>query len=701
MGSHETKAATPVPPAKRQRRPAALARRVPSVQAASDATASAAGENGRKFSATRNPGSSKGTPATAATVPASATGRSSTASAAASSAKGAEGAAAVHRQLAPRQTSPPGDAVSKQDLEASAASATQSSRSGSNTPPGLSVLAKIAQKQAPIQVKLEELAPQQQQLRPIAQATSPNHRAQQNPRALAQGAPPPRQPPLCASSHQQPQPVLLPPAGAGETVAQKRQERLIKNRAAALLSRKRKREYMGKLESEIEDLRDSNTSLAQRLADMEARLSALAAERDELRRENASVRAASSLAAGASSASSSGSTTAAGSEGTKADGGKEPAAAEPAPPTAEKPGDAAGDRGGEKRRMADGPAKGGKQRAAGALLMAVLFSFSLFTLPSLYTPDSQIAAGGVQSGGMLPPVRALPPSAAERRLLIGDAAGGPHGLSEHAVAGSPLLERVRRSISELAQQVDGAQAPGNASDDAVLPRARPMSMEQSAGLHAWIKHGLAAAQAQAADSARECAPEQPLSSLSVVHSMPPHGRGSHRDYAMLYCPSMQHVLLGAGLERHHVAASEPAYQPSAPRVIHADAVPDNPPAASSSADDVDDGLPASGLLPPPPSPKPMDAGSADLLVPTQAAAFHHSLLAQRPKMSLYSPVVARGSGLDVSEHADILAPWEEYASSDSSTGRSSIGARQKYLRIDVEVVGSRWVTADKFASGLY
>ncbi|KAJ2084579.1 hypothetical protein GGI16_007069, partial [Coemansia sp. S142-1] len=82
-------------------------------------------------------------------------------------------------------------------------------------------------------------------------------------------------------------------------------------------------------------------------------------------------------------------------------------------------------------------------------------------------------------------------------------------------------------------------------------------------------------------------------------------------------------------------------------------------------------------------------GSADLLVPTQAG---ESLL-PRPRMSLYSPVVARGGLVD----DDILAPWEEYAKVDPAVA----GGRQKYLRIDVEVVGSRWVTADKFASGLY
>ncbi|KAJ2822590.1 hypothetical protein FBU31_004547, partial [Coemansia sp. 'formosensis'] len=341
-----------------------------------------------------------------------------------------------------------------------------------------------------------------------------------------------------------------------------------------------------------------------------------------------------------------------------------------------------------------------KQRTTGALLMAVLFSFSLFTLPSLYTSNSQIAAGGTQSAGMLP-IHALPPSVAEQRLLISDVieqqqqqqalpddvpadpadAGGEHA----AVAGSPLLERVRRSISELAQQVDGAQAqlpPSNGSSNA--SRVRPMTMEESAGLHAWIKHGLAAAAAGddahvgddddgRAIGAQEEAAEM---SLAVVRN-PPRRVNRQRDYAMLYCPSMQHVLLGGDVEDGGIGG---AYKPGAPRVIHAE---------RRTLDDVDDSVP-------PLVSSRVVAGSADLLVPTQAGG---NLLQQqqpRPKMSLFSPVVARGNG-GLGED-DIRAPWEEYANVDPAAGG---GSRQKYLRIDVEVVGSRWVTADKFASGLY
>ncbi|KAJ2439735.1 hypothetical protein GGF42_007855, partial [Coemansia sp. RSA 2424] len=297
----------PMPPAKKQRRPSPhahppLARKTPSRQAA---------ENGRGEPSARNTGSSKGVaPTTVHTAPAASVSHGRPQSAGSSSTSSspspllppsvrANAAAAMRHMapLAPRQPSPPSDSASSaakngepaKKAASSVASGARSPSSGTSTPPGLSVLAKIAQKQAPIQVKAEDSQStatslgQQTTLRPIAQACSPNsrvHCAQSD--RLANGT---------TSADKGDCSVLLAAAtavaGTGETVAQKRQERLIKNRAAALLSRKRKRDYMTKLESEVEELRESNTSLARRLEEMELRLNALAAERDELRRVNA------------------------------------------------------------------------------------------------------------------------------------------------------------------------------------------------------------------------------------------------------------------------------------------------------------------------------------------------------------------------------------------------------------------------------
>ncbi|KAJ2348841.1 hypothetical protein GGH91_001166 [Coemansia sp. RSA 2671] len=734
-------AASSEPPSKKQRRPS------PTRKSLADA------ENGKEYPRMRNSGSSKGgvRNTAASTAPSASVNHSRPRPAGSSSAssssvspsppplvraKAAAAAATRHMvPLAPRQASPSSEntasdaAKSKESAAregAVAASGAQSSSSGSNTPPGLSVLAKIAQKQEPIQVKVEDSQPA---LRPIAQACSPQSRSKVANGTVAEALEKGDCSTLLAAAAAV---VALP--STGETVAQKRQERLIKNRAAALLSRKRKRDYMTKLESEVEELRESNMSLARRLEEMELRLSALAAERDELRRENASAKVTAPQSSGHSSSSSASKK----SEGDKTtsgeaagNGGSEPSSSQ----TAEKPDDAMevdGDggsgqsalsllgsdgisakitrlatrtikprallpAGAPKSRQPESQQQQGsnnKQRTTGALLMAVLFSFSLFTLPSLYTSDNQIAAGGSQSAGMLP-IHALPPSAAEQRLLIsdaleqqrdlppGDAANG----GEHAaVAGSPLLERVRRSISELAQQVDDAQAqsPGNSSG--VASRMRPMTMEESAGLHAWIKHGLAAAATPdnaPAVGALEAAEVPAVSSLSVVSNSPRHVN-RQLDYAMLFCPSMQHVLLGGDVE--DVGAK---YQPSAPRVI--------PAAERRTLDDVDDSVPPlteQGFESSRVERRDVVAGSADLLVPTQAGERTSLLASQRPrpKMSLYSPIVAREGATD----DDILAPWEEYAKVDTP-----VGGRQKYLRIDVEVVGSRWVTADKFAGGLY
>ncbi|KAJ2010408.1 hypothetical protein GGI06_004955 [Coemansia sp. S85] len=211
-------------------------------------------------------------------------------------------------------------------------------------------------------------------------------------------------------------------------------------------------------------------------------------------------------------------------------------------------------------------------------------------------------------------------------------------------------------------------------------------MEESAGLHAWIKHGLAAAATPddaPAVGTLEAAEVPAVSSLSVVSNSPRHVN-RQLDYAMLFCPSMQHVLLGGDVE--DVGAK---YQPSAPRVI--------PAAERRTLDDVDDSVPPlteQGFESSRVERRDVVAGSADLLVPTQAGERTSLLASQRPrpKMSLYSPIVAREGATD----DDILAPWEEYAKVDTP-----VGGRQKYLRIDVEVVGSRWVTADKFAGGLY
>ncbi|KAJ2574640.1 hypothetical protein GGH19_003652 [Coemansia sp. RSA 1807] len=409
-------------------------------------------------------------------------------------------------------------------------------------------------------------------LRPIAQAHSPNARTQDTP---------------------------TPP----DTVAQKRQERLIKNRAAALLSRKRKREYLTKLEVEVEDLRDANEAMALRMAEMERRLSAVTEERDLLKSANNSVQPNATLVHGNN-------------------------AKEPRKRSESKP---------EPESGTSVPNK--RQRTAGALLMAMLFSFSMFTLPSLFMGQSQISVGGVQSAGIVPAPRLLlPPVETE----------------------FPLVERVRRSINAFTQQgpqepQGPKQGPNRAEDDESRAsnntdaHMRPMTMEESAGLHAWIRRGLKAG----LEPSLRTKHTEHTSSLAIVNR--DRSPAKQLDYAMLYCPSMKHVQFS---NAQQVAEIQHTVQQPGPRVL-----------------DAMDNVVA--------SPKVERTMSHDLLVPT------HDTVHLRPKMSLYSPIAQDA------ESSDILPPWDEYARLDDSD------ARQKYLRIDVEVVGSKWVTADKFANGLF
>ncbi|KAI9479712.1 hypothetical protein BX667DRAFT_494534 [Coemansia mojavensis] len=474
---------------------------------------------------------------------------------------------------------------------------------GSTTPPGLGVLAKTAQDQPPIEVKQ----------RPIAQAHSPARKQQ--------AKTPPKQP-------------------YGDAAAQKRQERLIKNRAAALLSRKRKREYLTKLESEVEELRDANATMAQRMAEMERKMNEMAQERDQLRR--------------AAAAQSNSATTSTAKSQPKQTGSNQPASSESQ--SQEKPATDSTDNSNQQPQQQMNK----RQRTAGALLMAMLFSFSLFTLPSLYPSDSQIAAGGVQSAGKLP---SSPP-----RLLLPAA-------SEHPEPEHPLVERVRRSISAFAQQKqprlddDEPQArAANTSAEADI--VRPLTMEQSADLHAWIRRGL---------KASEHTHEQ-ATSLAVVDQRAPR----QLDHAMLYCPSMKHVMFSSDeqqvAEIQHGGGRD---QVGSARVLDATVS-----GRQISMEDVDE---ATEIQASPRVERSTASKDVSLLIPTHDAAA--AALPVRPKLSLYSPVVT--SNAEANQH--ILPPWEEYARlSDASDS-----VRQKYLRIDVEVVGSKWVTAEKFANGLY
>ncbi|KAK5822948.1 hypothetical protein F5H01DRAFT_153390 [Linnemannia elongata] len=76
-----------------------------------------------------------------------------------------------------------------------------------------------------------------------------------------------------------------PQSEAVLTAQAKRQERLIKNRAAALLSRKRKREHISLLESHTDLLKIDNQDLKERVTELEENVKVLTEERDSARKE--------------------------------------------------------------------------------------------------------------------------------------------------------------------------------------------------------------------------------------------------------------------------------------------------------------------------------------------------------------------------------------------------------------------------------
>ncbi|KAG0247502.1 hypothetical protein BG011_001386, partial [Mortierella polycephala] len=81
-----------------------------------------------------------------------------------------------------------------------------------------------------------------------------------------------------------------PQSEAVMTAQAKRQERLIKNRAAALLSRKRKREHISLLESHTDLLKNDNQELKERVSELEENVNVLTEERDTARHERDSAR---------------------------------------------------------------------------------------------------------------------------------------------------------------------------------------------------------------------------------------------------------------------------------------------------------------------------------------------------------------------------------------------------------------------------
>ncbi|KAI8826688.1 uncharacterized protein EV422DRAFT_511083 [Fimicolochytrium jonesii] len=89
--------------------------------------------------------------------------------------------------------------------------------------------------------------------------------------------------PIHVNIQPKPTPDVAKPGPAALTAAERRAERLIKNRAAALESRKRKREQQQKLEKASEQLYEDNENLRARVADLEEKNRQLTEENGRLR----------------------------------------------------------------------------------------------------------------------------------------------------------------------------------------------------------------------------------------------------------------------------------------------------------------------------------------------------------------------------------------------------------------------------------
>ncbi|ORY00211.1 hypothetical protein K493DRAFT_312913 [Basidiobolus meristosporus CBS 931.73] len=101
----------------------------------------------------------------------------------------------------------------------------------------------------------------------------------------ASASPKPKCSPATASTN-----TNAAPPGEAAAALNKRQERLIKNRAAALLSRKRKREHMANLETANETLQQENDELKARVQELEQEVESIAQERDQAKEESAQLR---------------------------------------------------------------------------------------------------------------------------------------------------------------------------------------------------------------------------------------------------------------------------------------------------------------------------------------------------------------------------------------------------------------------------
>ncbi|KAJ1918819.1 hypothetical protein H4219_002358 [Mycoemilia scoparia] len=413
------------------------------------------------------------------------------------------------------------------------------------------------------------------------------------------------------------------------TAAQKRQDRLIKNRAAALLSRKRKREHLESLESTVKVLTEENEELKKKVQELEQQLAQETKENSALKIKLATHDNPVKSSSHTESIS------------------KNTAKQIWTPPSMHS------------------TVNHKNHRVLGNMLIPVIFSFGIFCLLSNYHHQSSFSSESYSDGGLgFSAYKSLPGTGGdmdEVQSLLYDITNDTRTLTNNDDGSEDelsLLERIRRSINNESKRQD--KAADNSKSSVATPSIRnsvfglqskysfekfistssairslftgyttaqssTFITQESAILHSWIQKLMTPFRSKLSGKKKEVSSDHHVTN-----------KGCNDEYGMIYCSDIQHAIL----------KTLPSNQPL-------------PSAASKSA-------------------------SSD----------------SHPRLSFYSPI--SDNMMDSSKYA--TPPWETNPPVPNNANTASQPSRlpslqpnnNQYLRIDVEVLGSRIVTDETY-----
>ncbi|KAJ1679478.1 hypothetical protein EV182_001971 [Spiromyces aspiralis] len=429
------------------------------------------------------------------------------------------------------------------------------------------------------------------------------------------------------------------------SLAQKRQERLIKNRAAALLSRKRKREQLSSLESQVSTLTTENNELKARLAELEKKMGKLTTERDVLVAKVASMN--SSL-----------------SKARREECGQESHAI-----------------------VKESTDTYSKHLSIGHLLVPVLFSFTLLSLISGQGSSSSNHFTGFSepNGGLgYSAYQALPGTNSgfdETQMLLNAISGSVQPLSSSEESEElTLIERIRHAVNAMSRRHkgEGRESAGSANseswsldcldsadlhisqpsynDDAAPQGVGDKAVSDGEALHSWLK-GLTSSSGVMTLAAPSSHGEQPTKTVASVSSSEGSknidlARDSYdKERGLVYYTSSQNAVV-------KVLNGGPSGAEDPPRL--------------RSFFDLVKGL----------------SGSA----PTAA----------RPKLSLYSPMVDcdRPDATADNDRTQLQQQQQQPPPPPWQVTENGWSPQQQYYRLDVEVVGSKVVSHLDYFDGV-